>query len=89
MDSVTTLRFRQAFDRLPKKIQVKARSTYHLWKHSPHHPGINYKQIHSSELIYSVRVGMAYRALGVLNENTMVWFWIGSHADYNELIKSL
>ena len=89
MKSVTTFRFRQALERLLKKIQLKARTTYHLWQENPQHPGINFKQIHSTELIYSVRIGIGYRALGVLNENTMVWFWIGSHEEYNTLIKSL
>lgn len=89
MKSVTTIRFRQALERLPNKVQQKARRTYHLWQENPQHPSINFKQIHSNEPIYSVRIGIGYRALGTLNDQTMVWFWIGSHEDYNVLIKSL
>jgi hypothetical protein len=29
---------------------------------------------------------MGYRALGVRRDDTIVWFWIGSHADYDKLL---
>lgn len=89
MKSVTTNRFKQALQQLPEKIQIKARTTYHLWQENPQHPSLNFKQIHSREPIYSVRIGIGYRALGTVDENTMIWFWIGSHEDYNKMIKAL
>jgi hypothetical protein len=36
-----------------------------------------------------VRVGIGWRALGVKQEDTMVWFWIGSHAEYDRLLDEL
>jgi hypothetical protein len=36
--------------------------------------------------VYSVRVGIGYRAVGVLEDDVIVWFWIGSHAEYNGLL---
>lgn len=39
--------------------------------------------------VYSVRVGIGYRALGVKDGDTITWFWIGSHADYDQILKSL
>jgi len=39
--------------------------------------------------IYSVRVGMGWRALGLLEEETIYWFWIESHAEYDDFIKRL
>jgi mRNA-degrading endonuclease RelE of RelBE toxin-antitoxin system len=89
MKSVTTKRFRKAFEKLPGGIQDKARKTYSQWKNNPKHPGLDFKQIHSKDPIYSVRVGLGYRAMGILKNDTMVWFWIGSHEDYNQLISSL
>ncbi len=89
MKSVTTLRFRQSLDRLSRKIQVKARNVYVIWQKNPQHPSIHFKPIHSNEPIYSVRIGLGYRALGILNDKTMVWFWIGSHEDYNAMIKTV
>ena len=55
----------------------------------PESPGLRFKQVHATRPIYSVRVGPAWRALGVLDGSTMVWFWIGSHADYDKLLKKL
>jgi hypothetical protein len=34
-------------------------------------------------------VGLGYRALGVREGETMVWFWIGSHAEYDRLVRGL
>jgi len=35
---------------------------------------------------WSVRVGFHYRALGVTIEGGVLWFWIGTHAEYDKLI---
>jgi hypothetical protein len=35
---------------------------------------------------WSVRVGARYRALAVDVDEGLLWFWIGSHADYDDLI---
>ena len=89
MKSVTSTKFRKCLEKLPSRIQTKARSAYHLWLENPYHPGLQYKQIHSIHPIYAVRVSLSYRALGILEEDTMVWFWIGSHEEYNSMIKNL
>ncbi|MGI8732837.1 MAG: hypothetical protein ACR2LM_06000 [Pyrinomonadaceae bacterium] len=36
--------------------------------------------------LWSVRVGAHYRALGLDAADSIVWFWIGSHADYDKLV---
>jgi mRNA-degrading endonuclease RelE of RelBE toxin-antitoxin system len=87
--SVTSTRFRKAFEKLPKEIQQRAKQAYLIWKDNPHHPGLNYKQIHETQPIFSVRVSLSYRAIGIKEEDVMIWFWIGSHEDYNNLIKQL
>ncbi len=63
MRSVTTHKFRKALDKLPLRTQLKARQTYNLWKDNRHHPSLEYKQIHANDKIYSVRVGIGYRAI--------------------------
>jgi len=87
--SVTTDRFRKAFDRLPENIKNKARRSYLQWQADPQHPSLAFKQVYSEKQIYSVRIGLSYRALGLKEENTMIWFWIGSHEDYNNLVSQL
>lgn len=89
MTSHTTERFRKAFQRLPDDIQRKARKAYRLWKKDPYHPSLQFKQVHTIEPIYSVRVGIGWRALGTKTDNTMVWFWIGVHAEYDRIVSQL
>jgi hypothetical protein len=42
--------------------------------------------VHPSRPIYSVRIGIHYRALGVREGDDIVWFWVGSHDEYERLI---
>lgn len=51
------------------------------------HPSLQFKCVHQTEPLYSVRIGLGWRALGLLEDDTIAWFWIGSHADYDRLIK--
>ena len=64
-----------------------ARESYKRFNADPHHPSLRFKQVHPVDGVYSVRVGLGYRALGVMaDSDTIVWYWIGSHADYDKLI---
>ncbi len=56
---------------------------YQLMKNDPHHPSLHLKKIGR---YWSVRVGLHYRALAVEAQSDCVWFWIGSHADYDKLL---
>ena len=64
MRSVTTDRFRKAYAALPTAAKKKARDSYQRWRKDPFHPSLSFKQIHATEQIFSVRIGIAYRALG-------------------------
>jgi mRNA-degrading endonuclease RelE of RelBE toxin-antitoxin system len=72
--SVTTERFRKAMSKLPADVQQRARQAYKLWKQNSNHPGLHFKQVHDKEPIYSVRIGLSYRALGVKKDDTMIGF---------------
>ncbi len=87
MNSVTTLKFRNCFSELPASVQKAARKAYQLWQKNPQHPGLQFKLVVPEKSIYSVRVSLAYRALGVKQDDTIIWFWIGSHADYDTMLK--
>jgi hypothetical protein len=86
IESRVTRSFRTAFDALPDEIQARARRAYHLFRDHPEHPSLRFKKVSQLENVYSVRIGLGYRALGVLEGSTIIWFWIGSHADYDRLI---
>jgi hypothetical protein len=89
LTSRTTERFRSAFAELPDHIRRRARTAYRLFRDNPQHPSLRFKQIHAARPIYSARVGLGYRALAVLDGDIVVWFWIGTHADYDRLLRSL
>ena len=70
-------------------MQAQARLAYQLFRQDPFHPSLRFKQVHSSRPIYSARVGLAYRALALRQDDDVILFWIGSHADYDDLLGRL
>jgi len=87
--SHTTERFRAAFEELPDRVQRSARRAYRIFQRDPRHPSLQFKQVHPTKPIYSARVALAYRALSVMEGEDVVWFWIGSHAEYDRLVSRL
>ena len=86
IESRTTRRFREAHENLPEEIRRQARQAYRLFQKDPHHPSLRFKKVEEETNTFSVRVGLGYRALGVMKGSTIVWFWIGSHAEYDGLV---
>jgi hypothetical protein len=87
--SHTTERFRSAFGELPDKIQRSARRAYRVFLKDPSHPSLHFKQVHATRPIFSARVALGYRALCVREGEDCIWFWIGSHGDYDRLLSQL
>ncbi|MFH0899139.1 MAG: hypothetical protein V2A73_00780 [Pseudomonadota bacterium] len=86
MKSHVNQRFREAFSRLPDHVRRHAMEAYKLFQENPGHAGLQFKRVHPTRPIYSARITMGYRALGVRDGEEIVWFWIGSHADYDRMI---
>jgi hypothetical protein len=86
--SLINSRFRKCFNSLPKTIKKDASAAYKAWKKDPFTPHLRFKQIHPTIPIYSVSINRNWRALGQMKDDSIVWFWIGSHEDYNKLVKS-
>lgn len=63
--------------------------TYRLFRDNPKHPSLHLKRIHARDPVFSVRVTLGFRAVGLLESDEVTWFWIGSHADYDRLLKML
>jgi hypothetical protein len=75
---------------LPPQIKRLAKHAYKHFSQDPYHPSLHFKPVHPVQPVYSVRIGLGYRAVGVKPSNSeIVWFWIGAHADYDKLIKSI
>jgi hypothetical protein len=83
--------FRRDFQHLPVDVQVQARAAYHLFMHDPFHSSLDFKRVGRRSNVWSIRIGLSFRAVGIRRtaqpEDTIVWFWIGSHADYDELLR--
>jgi len=79
----------KSYKGLPKKIQKDADRKFDLWKKNPFHPSLNFKCVNTEYNIWSVRVTMDYRALAVRNEKSVIWYWIGDHNKYEQLLKAL
>jgi len=60
---------------------------YQLWKADPDHPSLHFKRVDEEEPIYSAPVTEDYRVLGLLEEDTVIWYWIGRHEEYERLLK--
>ncbi len=73
--------------RLPPQVRQTADKHFAFLKANPRHPSLHLKRIGD---LWSVRAGVHYRAVGMdvpTGERGILWFWIGSHAEYDRLIK--
>ncbi|RCJ21715.1 hypothetical protein A6S26_23380 [Nostoc sp. ATCC 43529] len=89
MKSRTTAQFRKAFRDLPEQVQKQTRQAYRQFKQDPGHPSLRFKKVHPELPIYSARISRSYRAVGQLEGNAVIWFWVGSHAEYDILLSDL
>ena len=58
-----------------------------MWSENPDHPSLRFKKVHSKLPIYSVRVDLDWRAVGVMEGDMVLWFWVGPHDEYEKLLR--
>ncbi len=86
--SKRTKRFRALLEALPADAQRQAGAAYRLFTQNPRHPSLQFKRISPAEpTLYSARVGDHYRVIGKLKGDTIIWDWIGTHEDYNRIVR--
>ena len=83
MNHHATPAFWQAYENLPADVRRLADRNFQLLKTDPSHTSLRLKRV---SRYWSVRIGLHYRALGVTEGDDIIWFWIGSHADYDRII---
>jgi hypothetical protein len=86
MNHFTLPGFWQHYRQLPKNIQRVADKNYALLTSDPSHPSLQFKKVGKKKQLWSVRVGEHYRALGLDKDEGVVWFWIGTHAEYDGML---
>ena len=82
MKSATLPSFWTNYKALNITTRKRAKKSYLLWKENPFHSSLHFKCINGQENIWSVRITKNYRAIGIFEADTVTWFWIGSHDDY-------
>ena len=76
MKSTTTDKFRSLLASAAPERQARIKAAYRLWKQNPAHPSLRFKKVHARLPVYSVRVDLDWRAVGILERDTPVWFWV-------------
>ncbi|UYO55545.1 hypothetical protein [Rhodopseudomonas palustris] len=84
MKHLASPKFWAAYRALPQPVRALADKNFALLKADPDHPSLHFKRVGQ---FFSVRVGLRYRALALPVDEGMLWFWIGTHADYDSLLK--
>jgi hypothetical protein len=78
----TSPSFWACYRKLPAASQKAADKSFGLLKQDPHHPSLHFKKVGR---YWSVRASLSYCALGAEIPGGILWFWIGSHAEYDKL----
>lgn len=86
MKSATLPSFWTAYRFLGEDIKRRARRAYRLWEQNPFHPSLRFKCINTDQNLWSLRITRGYRAIGILEGETVTWFWVGSHDDYERFL---
>ena len=76
-------RFWRLLEDLPELVQQTARRNFELLKANPRYPSLHFRNVGR---YWSARVGASYRAVAVQDGDDFVWFWIGSHAEYDRIV---
>jgi hypothetical protein len=76
--------FWECYNHLPSSIQELADKNFRILKENPYHPSLHLKKVGR---YWSVRVGRNYRSVAVETEEGLIWFWIGTHSEYDKLIR--
>lgn len=83
MRHFATARFWRCYRALPTETRALADRNYALLSSNPSHGSLHFKRV---GVLWSVRVGLHFRALATAAGNDLIWFWIGSHAEYDRLV---
>jgi hypothetical protein len=71
---------------LPLSVRHQARRAYRAFLYNQHSPGLAFKKVDPELNLYSARVGINYRAVARVEDDVAIWFWIGSHSEYDKLL---
>jgi hypothetical protein len=79
--------FWRAYDTLDPRWKTAARKSYQHFTDDPGHPSLRFKKLAGHDRVWSVRINDSVRALAERDGDTVIWFWIGSHNDFDKLFR--
>ena len=85
MNHFATPDFWHCYRQLPKEVRELADKNFALMQQDPRHPSLRLKKVGA---FWSARVGLHYRVLARDRAEGLVWFWIGHHGEYNQLLRT-
>ena len=77
--------FWRRYNALPEPVRKLADRSFDLLKSDSNHPSLHFKRVGR---YWTVRIGLHHRAVAAEASDGLVWFWIGSHAEYDRLMGS-
>ena len=84
MKHFATSQFWFQYRRLPGNVRHLADKNFAMLKDNSSHSSLRFKKVQGG--VWSVRVGLHYRALAVERLDGFYWFWIGHHGEYDVLL---
>lgn len=84
MISKASASFWRRFQSLPPEAQEKAREAFRQFRKDPDNPWLNFKKLRGFPNYWSARITLSYRAVAVREGETLVWFWIGNHTEFDK-----
>ena len=84
MTSLTSPNFWRLYRQLTQDVREAARKAYRYFRVDPAHRSLHFHRLKTSDELWSVRVTKNHRAVGLVDRNTITWFWIGNHQDFDQ-----
>jgi len=86
--------FIKLFKKLKKQTQLDAVEACHQWRDNPGYPSLKFGRVQNTKArAFRLSIGDHYRALAVHekfgSQDYYQWFWIGTHEEYNRMIKKI
>ena len=72
------------YRQLDEDLRELADKSFQLLKDDPTHRSLRFKKVGH---FWTVRIGLRYRAVAKERAEGLAWFWIGSHDEYDSLLK--
>jgi len=67
--------------------QRQIKRSCEVWRAHPTPPSTCLWKAHETKPICSARVDLDWRSLGVMENDTVIWFWVGPHDEYEALLR--